>query len=285
MFAITQSHRTEYLLDLLLDDYRSSSDDVFARFVVIVPSMVLGEWLDKTFAERAGISTLVTAQFWGQYQWQLMQNVLDVHNAWLAEQGKPTGLNVPEVAVLSQAVMQWRVFGYLRAVLYGTFDDHSNSASSELDTKQISFDHTHPLYETLHILLEPMLKSELETAEKTVTDNSINHQTANQQAIDYQSTTNTTTDTTTESRLWQLAGDIARMFTRYLTYREDWLIKWSRDEAINVAELIKDKDELSKRFDGVEHQTPAWLTEHYTALEVAKRHLWQSLFAEVFEHR
>ena len=42
------------------------------------------------------------------------------------------------------------------------------------------------------------------------------------------------TDTTTESRLWQLAGDI-RMFTRYLTYREDWLIKWSL-EAINVAE-------------------------------------------------
>ena len=64
MFVITQSHRTEYLLDRIRR-HRSSSDDVFAKFVVIVPSMVLGEWLDKTFAERAGISTLVTAQFWG----------------------------------------------------------------------------------------------------------------------------------------------------------------------------------------------------------------------------
>ena len=29
---------------------------------------------------------------------------------------------------------------------------------------------------------------------------------------------------------------------------------------------------------------PLDLNEHYTALEVAKRHLWHTLFAEVFEH-
>ena len=67
MFKIIQSHRTENLVDELLVEYQSVQQSIFDPFVVIVPSMVLGDWLDKTIASRAGISTLVMTKFWGQY--------------------------------------------------------------------------------------------------------------------------------------------------------------------------------------------------------------------------
>ncbi|MBO6224098.1 MAG: exodeoxyribonuclease V subunit gamma, partial [Psychrobacter sp.] len=114
MFTIIQSHRTEKLVDQLLVQYQSKNQAVFEPFIVIVPSMVLGDWLDKTIASRAGISTLVRTKFWGQYQWTLMQDVLTRHNAYLLENNPEAAvLNVPEVAVLSPTVMQWRLFGYL----------------------------------------------------------------------------------------------------------------------------------------------------------------------------
>ena len=83
MFTIIQSHRTERLVEHLLSAYQSKDQPIFAEFVVIVPSMVLGDWLDKSIASQAGISTLVTTTFWGQYQWTLMQKVLAEHNVWL----------------------------------------------------------------------------------------------------------------------------------------------------------------------------------------------------------
>ncbi|HAM60389.1 MAG TPA: exodeoxyribonuclease V subunit gamma, partial [Psychrobacter sp.] len=114
MFKIIQSHRTEHLVAELLTDYQSKNQPVFAEFIVIVPSMVLGDWLDKSIASQAGISTLVTTTFWGQYQWTLMQKVLARHNEYLlAHNPEASTLNVPEVAVLSPTVMQWRLFGYL----------------------------------------------------------------------------------------------------------------------------------------------------------------------------
>lgn len=114
MFTIIQSHRTELLVEQLLEAYKSKNQPIFEEFVVIVPSMVLGDWLDKSIASQAGISTLVTTTFWGQYQWILMQDVLSRHNAYLLEQNPVAStLNVPEVAVLSPTVMQWRLFGYL----------------------------------------------------------------------------------------------------------------------------------------------------------------------------
>jgi len=72
MFTIIQSHRTEHLVEQLLTAYQSKNLPIFAEFIVIVPSMVLGDWLDKSIASQAGISTLVTTKFWGQYQWTLM---------------------------------------------------------------------------------------------------------------------------------------------------------------------------------------------------------------------
>ncbi|MDO5769157.1 MAG: exodeoxyribonuclease V subunit gamma, partial [Psychrobacter sp.] len=234
MFTIIQSHRTERLVAELLRAYQSKDQPIFEEFVVIVPSMVLGDWLDKMIASQAGISTLVTTKFWGQYQWALMQEVLSAHNAWLSEQSPNAPLlNVPEVAVLSTTVMQWRLFGYL--TLY---------------RQTIMEDAAHPL----HPLLESLLGTDSDQVQQ-------------------------------ETRLWQLSTDLARVFNRYLTHRDNWLNQWSNNTSLDVEAMIKEKDALSERFDQFATDTPPWLTEHYIELEAAQRHLWYHLFAGVHQHR
>ena len=239
MFTIIQSHRTERLVEQLLLAYQSKNQPIFEEFIVIVPSMVLGEWLDKSIADKAGISTLVTTTFWGQYQWTLMQEVLTCHNKYLLDQSpRAVTLNVPEVAVLSPTVMQWRLFGYL-------------TYYQEL----IVEDDKHPV--------NPLLASLIDEPQEGVQQDKAQQ----------------------DARIWQLASDLARVFNRYLTHREDWLALWSHNEPLNVTELIADKDSLSLRFDKYARGTPEWLVEHYVELEIAQRFLWLHLFADVHQHR
>ncbi|MCG3872072.1 exodeoxyribonuclease V subunit gamma [Psychrobacter sp. Ps7] len=248
MFTIIQSHRTENLVDQLLVQYQSKDQPVFEPFIVIVPSMVLGDWLDKTIASRAGISTLVRTKFWGQYQWTLMQDVLTCHNAYLLEQNPEAAtLNVPEVAVLSPTVMQWRLFGYL------TYYQEA-----------IVADEKHPVNPLLASLIDEL---QVDTHQDNVRQDIIKDK--SQQ----------------DARIWQLASDLARVFNRYLTHREDWLALWSHNKPLNVDELIADKDALSLRFDKYARGTPEWLVEHYVELEAAQRFLWSHLFADVHLHR
>ena len=239
MFTIIQSHRTENLVDQLLVQYQSKSQNIFEPFIVIVPSMVLGDWLDKTIASRAGISTLVRTKFWGQYQWTLMQDVLTRHNTYLLEVNPDAAtLNVPEVAVLSPTVMQWRLFGYL------TYYQSS-----------IVNDDTHPVH--------PLLASLIDEPQEGVKQDKAQQ----------------------DARIWQLASDLARVFNRYLTHREDWLALWSDNKLLDVDKLIADKDALSLRFDQYARGTPEWLVAHYVELEIAQRFLWSQLFADVHQHR
>ncbi|WP_350558093.1 exodeoxyribonuclease V subunit gamma [Psychrobacter sp. CAL346-MNA-CIBAN-0220] len=234
MFTIIQSHRTERLVEQLLTAYKSKNQSVFEEFIVIVPSMVLGDWLDKSIASQAGISTLVTTKFWGQYQWTLMQKVLAEYNSWLeSEQRDQEVITVPEVAVLTGSVMQWRLFGYF--TYYQT---------------EIMGNNSHPLYP----LLSALLDEESDRSQQDV-------------------------------RLWSLATDFSRVFSRYLTHREDWLTLWSNDKAVDAEALVAAKDELSMKFDKYATATPEWLVAHYMELEAAQRHLWRLLFASVYEHR
>lgn len=146
MFTIIQSHRTEYLVEQLLTAYQSKNVPIFEEFVVIVPSMVLGDWLDKSIASKAGISTLVTTKFWGQYQWTLMQKVLAKYNQLLETSARTEEMiSVPEVAVLTGAVMQWRLFGYFT---YYRFD--------------ILGDPSHPL----HPIVAPLLDANSDDSQK-----------------------------------------------------------------------------------------------------------------------
>tara|TARA_R110002051_G_scaffold161648_1_gene233211 strand:+ start:210 stop:4721 length:4512 start_codon:yes stop_codon:yes gene_type:complete len=239
MFTIIQSHRTENLVEQLLVQYQSKNQPVFEPFIVIVPSMVLGDWLDKTIASRAGISTLVRTQFWGQYQWTLMQDVLTRHNAYLLEtDSEAATLNVPEVAVLSPTVMQWRLFGYL--TYYQAL---------------IVADEKHPV--------NPLLASLIDEPQEGAQQDKVQQ----------------------DARIWQLASDLARVFNRYLTHREDWLALWSHNKPLNVDEMIADKDALSLRFDKYARGTPEWLVAHYVELEIAQRFLWSHLFADVHQYR
>ncbi|WP_019672960.1 exodeoxyribonuclease V subunit gamma [Psychrobacter lutiphocae] len=243
MFKIIQSNRTEKLVTHLLKEYQSKDQPIFEPFIVIVPSKVLGDWLDKSIASQAGISTLVQTKFWGEYQWKLMQAVLTRHNAHRLEQDpQATTLNVPEVAVLSPTVMQWRIFGYL---------NHYQA--------HILTDEAHPLYPLLISLMESLQDQEQADASSDSAQK--------------------------DARLWQLASDLARVFNRYLTHREDWLQLWSNNKKLDVEQLILEKDNLSLRFDKYARATPDWLVAHYVELEAAQRHLWLHLFAEVHLYR
>ena len=254
MFKIIQSHRTELLVEQLLEAYKSKNQPIFEEFVVIVPSMVLGDWLDKSIASQAGISTLVTTTFWGQYQWTLMQDVLSRHNAYLLEQNPEAAtLNVPEVAVLSPTVMQWRLFGYL------TYYQGA-----------IVGDEKHPVH--------PLLASLIDEPQEEVQQDSARQDNAQQDNVRQDKAQQ-------DARIWQLASDLARVFNRYLTHREDWLDLWSHNKPLNVDALIADKDALSLRFDKYARGTPEWLVAHYVELEVAQRFLWSHLFADVHQHR
>ncbi|WII95924.1 exodeoxyribonuclease V subunit gamma [Moraxella haemolytica] len=141
MFQIIQSNDTDTLVDQLIefyqknDQYGSLSEAIFSPFTVIVPSMVLGNWLTKEVAMRAGISTLLIAQFWGQYQWRMIDKVLGID----AKNNEHDAVAVPEVAVLSASVMRWRLFGFL------------NETSAQL-LEQIIDDETH----VLHLLFKPL---------------------------------------------------------------------------------------------------------------------------------
>lgn len=114
MFRIIQSNDTDTLIDHLIEHYKNATAptlglSVFSPFTVIVPSMVLGDWLGKTIATKVGISTLFMSEFWGKYQWQMTQKVLEQD----AKIYPNDAISVPEVAVLSASIMKWRIFGYL----------------------------------------------------------------------------------------------------------------------------------------------------------------------------
>ncbi|MCL1623366.1 exodeoxyribonuclease V subunit gamma [Moraxella sp. Tifton1] len=133
MFQIIQSNDTNKLVDQLIHFYeknhqhQSLTDVIFCPFVVIVPSMVLGDWLSKQVALKAGISTLLTTEFWGRYQWRMIDAVLNVDARFHDD-----GLAVPEVAVLSGSVMRWRIFGYLSEIAKTDLERILNDDDDEL---------------------------------------------------------------------------------------------------------------------------------------------------------
>lgn len=141
MFFIIQSNDTDTLVDYLIDFYKNTSKNkplscaVFDPFMVIVPSMVLGDWLTKQVALKLGVSTLFTAEFWGKYQWQMTQKVLEMDKQMYPNEA----MTVPEVAVLSASIMRWRIFGFV-------------SMQLQQAMAQILGDEAHPL----HMLIKPL---------------------------------------------------------------------------------------------------------------------------------
>lgn len=295
MFHIIQSNDVNRLFDDLLMDYQQKSSQIFDPFIVIVPSKVMGDWLKKQVADQTGISTLVTAEFWGRYQWILMQNVLQAYAKFHPREA----LRVPEVAVLSKNVMQWRLFGYFNA-----------------EKQTILADSNHPLYPLLEPLIGLPVANLLKVArfspkkdpndhianlpkwlrKKSFLDKSeSSHGQTASSPQDFQSASD-------DQRLWQLASDMASMLNRYMTYRPEWLNLWGKNLPVNVKQMIAKKDELNLYMAGIKFDTnspdpsedtpdtsryvsPEWLTEHYEQLEIAQRYLWQKLFSDNYQYR
>ncbi len=268
MFSIIQSHKTQTLLQYLAKDYSQTLEQgqsLFDEFVVLVPSMVLGDWLQKAIATHYGISTMITTTFWGQYQWRLMQTLLDQYKQQLKATGRASQVvNVPEVAVLSSRVMQWRLFAYL------------------LNQQPVILaDNQHPLHSFLTSILPEQNSQSAQsnsTQNGSIQDNSVPH--------NHQHTEDS------EKRLWQLSSDFAKVFNRYLTHRSEWLDSWTSGQSLDVSQMIAEKDRLNAKFayrSGQSEEdiqpTPEWLVEHYTELEQVQGYLWRLLFAGAYQHR
>lgn len=256
MLNIYQSNQTEKLLKHLLRAYQSNDIGMFEPFVVLVPSMVLGEWLQNRIADETGISTLITTEFWGRYQWQIMKRVIDAFN----DEQDDKSIAVPEIAMLSTNVMQWRLFTYLLACYQQYLDVMADLQSDKDDTNQISS--LFPLFAKVYALS--------------------NHANMN---VNNANTSKREPSKAEEQQLWQLAQSLAGAFNRYLTHRNDWLMLWTKGQAVDIKQLIAQKDWLNQQFDEQANDTPDWIQDAYVELELAQRWLWQVLFADSYGQR
>ncbi|MBV7433474.1 exodeoxyribonuclease V subunit gamma [Cardiobacteriaceae bacterium TAE3-ERU3] len=77
-----------------------------------------------------------------------------------------------------------------------------------------------------------------------------------------------------QQRLWLLAGQLARIFTRYLAMRPEWLRSWANGQSTELTDLLA---------DSIHPDTwPDWQLDHYQHIAAAQQHIWHTLFADVF---
>ncbi len=143
MFYIIQSNDTDILINHLTHFYKNHPNGVFDDFVVITPARVLEDWLKKSIAQKLGISTLLTGQFWGQYQWQMIKKVIDINKLHILKHNlNQEILSVPEVAVLSASIIRWQIFSYM-----SKHDNQTNILQNE----------SHPLYQLMTMVCDKEL--------------------------------------------------------------------------------------------------------------------------------
>lgn len=248
MFHLIQSNDTSELVRHLLRFYRQKQS-VFAPFLVIVPSMVLGDWLRGQIAKQSGISTLLVAEFWGKYQWQMMSEVLK-----LDEQAHPhDALSVPEVAVLSGSIMRWRMFAFL------------SQKCANLDT----LDDDDPLT----FLLKPLIEHDQHHA-------SINEQRLWQLC---QELSNVYVRYLTHRPTWLL--DWALDKSLQSTVKKMMATKAKFDEQFIVVRPELDDIDDKDQEKATPEPMPEWLQEHYLNLEKALHLLWRELFGQTYLYR
>lgn len=80
-------------------------------------------------------------------------------------------------------------------------------------------------------------------------------------------------------RLWQLAGQLARLFVRYLHMRADWLTLWGAGQGAQLPELFTPEE-----WQAVAEQ-PDWMQAHYRHICAAQQAIWQHCFADAFAAR
>lgn len=252
MFKIIQSNDPNKLAQRLVDAYQEHSCDIFDQFVVIVPAKVLGEWLNQTIAKTLGVSSSLMAQFWGQYQWQLIAKVLQAEAAYLTKLGKRQQiLSVPETALLSASVIRWRLFAYL-------IDEQAS----------ILADQNHALYP----LLLPLTQDERTISTQILwgfCDDLA------RLFVGY------LTERNDWLRLWANNQSVDVMA---LIAQKD-AISQLYDDGEFLSQKT-DANDVNHNTDAVDRtQTPDWLQVYYEELQASLKYLWFHLFAGVYQHR
>lgn len=272
MLTITQSQDIQRLFAHLVADMRGRNQSgelgVFDQYQLIVPATSVKTWIMNELASTQGISAMVYAKFWGSYQWQLMADVLDAtplsHDdvqrlpPVLAAYYRTHYRLVPKNPNLSIGFMQWRIFALLQMEF------------STLKTLPQRQQHTHLLYD----FFEQDLAN---TAEQTASTNNPNSS----------NKTNNNKTNSSQARWWQLAQQIAQVFSAYLTHRPEWLAGWSgqgsQHTALDVAKLVADKDQFNQSHG--QATTPEWLVTRYENVAKWQQYIWQALFVADFQYR
>lgn len=269
MFHIIQSNNTDRLVSHLIDFYQKNNaeDDfahlIFTPFTVIVPSMVLGDWLTKTVATRVGISTLFTAQFWGKYQWDIMKTVLELD----AQAHPHDALFVPEVAVLSASIMRWRIFGFVM----GEFKKND----------KLLDDTTHPLY----FLIKPLYDDDTSTLPDTrlwqacdeLSRLYVRYLTHRPEWLSDWANGVSLADTV--KRMMKDKERLDKIFGALQPSDDNDKDDHSDDTSGDTTNTDKSDDKTN------DSDTPEWLVEHYLDLERLLGYLWQQLFGETYRYR
>lgn len=265
MFKVIQSNQLYALADRLVDEYTRQTE-VFDEFVVITPAKVLEDWLIKYLAKKTGIGTLFSTQFWGQYQWQLIADVLNTQKDWLIKNNQGNqALGVPEVAVLSGLVVHWRIFDF--------FAKPINQNQSFADT--IVNDESHELYFLLANLVQP-------------TDS---HKVVDKQKLWRlcQELANLYVKYLTQRPEWLTAWANGRAVNvKKMIADKDAFAKKMATTLGGVSDHQNNNqsdNQSNNQNDTNDYATPAWLVEHYEKLETALRTIWHTLFADVYHYR
>lgn len=252
MFYVIQSNDTDKLVEHLLAFYQNSDQqNLFEPFMVIVPSMVLGDWLTKAVAKRAGISTLFATQFWGQYQWQITQTVLELD----AKAYPHEALAVPEVAVLSASIMRWRIFNFL-----------TDSIATELE--HIIQDDKH----YLHFLLKPLL----DQASGLIPEHRLWQVCDELASVYVRYLTHRPEWLLAWARGESLADEVSAMMADKARFERKFAGESTQNKS-NKDELDKDKEDSEA--------LPEWLQEYYLSLERVLGFLWWQLFSQMYLYR
>ncbi|MDO5090706.1 MAG: exodeoxyribonuclease V subunit gamma, partial [Cardiobacteriaceae bacterium] len=210
MLNIYQSTDPDALFDAFAAQLDASRQSVFERATVIVPSMTVRDYLDNRLADRDGISTLLDAQFFGQFAWALVEKIT----------ADPV---YPGLPPLGRAAMQWRMFSDFSARL--PLNDPSDDA--------------------VDVFLAGLIRP-LDDEDAILT------------------------------LLWQTAGEFARIFSRYLHMRPDWLSQWSHGQGGTLDALFSPAEREGQQ------DWPAWMRAHYERLVAVQQTLWQQNFAAAY---
>lgn len=290
MFYITQSNDTRRLLVHLIDFYKNKNQ-VFTPFRVIVPSMVLGDWVQKEVAKHAGISTLFVAEFWGKYQWQMMSDIIKLD----AKDNPYDALSVPEVAVLSGAIMRWRLFEFLskKCVDVTKLDKENDPLAFlllplvEHDEHDVPFIAEHRLWQVCQELSNVYVRY-LTHRPKWLMDWAMNK--------------------SLQNTVKKMMADKAKFDEQFIIVRPDdfgqdrifhdkWLMDWAVGRALKGAvqttkslkfctfTLANLGDDYQTSKQTPPEPMPNWLQEHYLNLEKALHLLWYELFGQTYLYR